>query len=62
LQEEQLNVACIVYGSEKQKCTAASFRMGRPIGTLHIKDKIFALPGFSFVNNQENQTWKQFDY
>jgi len=48
LQEEQLNVACIVYSNQKQKCTAASFRMGRPIRTLHIKDKIFALSGFSF--------------
>ena len=48
LQKEQLNVACIVYSNERQKCTSASFRMGRPIGTLHIKDKIFALPGFSF--------------
>ena len=48
LQKEQLNVACIVYSNERQTCTSASFRMGRPIGTLHIKDKIFALPGFSF--------------
>jgi hypothetical protein len=39
--KEQLNVACIVHSNEKHKCTAASFRMGRPIGTLHIKDKIF---------------------
>jgi hypothetical protein len=45
---KDLNVACIVYSNERQKCTAASFRMGRPIGTLHIKDKIFALQGFSF--------------
>ena len=48
LQKEQLNVACIVYSNERQTCTSASFRMGRPIGTLHIKDKVFALPGFSF--------------
>lgn len=48
VRKDTINVVCIAYSDETQKCKATLFKKGEH-GALYIKDKIFALPGFSFT-------------
>lgn len=48
VRKDTINVVCIEYSDETQKCKATLFKKGEH-GVLYIKDKIFALPGFTFT-------------